>query len=66
MLGQEKFDTCVHRSDEPEVSIITKCCSQKDIVTKSYTCWALSIENVTPQICENCLHYRNKNTTQNG
>lgn len=61
MTGQEKFDSCVHRSDEPEISaIISRCCSSKDVVTKSWTCWALSIDNVTPEICEKCVHYREK------
>jgi hypothetical protein len=59
LTGQEKFDTCAHRSDEPEVSVLIKqCCGGSQEVTKSFLCWALSLDGVTPEVCGLCVHYR--------
>jgi hypothetical protein len=59
MDGQEKMDTCAHRSDAKEVFVGCPCRGQKKTV---YECIARSIPEIHSAICAGCPLYKNKNS----
>jgi hypothetical protein len=63
MTGQEKFDSCKHRSKEKEPidgAGISGCGACSKSATEGYFCWKTGIVDVNPEICENCKHYITK------
>lgn len=60
MADQEKFNSCTYKSAEKHISIETWCCGSKE--TSGYLCSEphLLIDNVTPEICEQCTYYVEK------
>ncbi len=60
MTGQEKWDSCQHRSLNPMNLGSKKCCGGQ--VIKGYVCLERNIDNVTPAKCRNCDIFIEKRT----
>ena len=56
--GIEKFNTCAHRSEDMETSVIENCCSSRTVT--GYTCTLLGIINVQATDCQSCQRYEKR------
>jgi hypothetical protein len=60
--GQYKFDNCKHRSEEIKTTIIRRCaCQGGDYEDSGHECSARKIFKITPDVCEYCYMFENKN-----
>ena len=56
--GQEKFDTCKHRSETEGTQTKKTCC--KTIIIKGFLCQKLNIFPLSPNNCSGCQLYEPK------
>ena len=60
VTGQEKFDTCRHRSKEVEAidgASLSGCGGCSKVPKFGYFCWRMEIDDVNPGVCEVCKSY---------
>jgi hypothetical protein len=58
---ENKFNNCIHRSQEEETITIQRCSCQGGNYTDSgYKCLKRNIFKITPEICEYCCEFERK------
>lgn len=61
LTGEQKFETCLHRSAEKEKAIVSRCaCDGGDYEDEGFKCKARSIFKVDHVICQYCWLYEKK------
>lgn len=63
MTGQQKFDTCSFRSREKHYVNEIWCCGAKK--QEGFLCIRKLIDNVTKEICADCVFYQAKENVEN-
>jgi hypothetical protein len=56
VVSEEKFNTCVYRSLEPEVHHIALCCGERKTVD-GFVCTLLKLCDIKPETCNSCRFY---------
>ena len=59
MTGEEKFNTCEHRSTFPKKVFVG--CPCKKQTRDIYSCQKKNLAEVKPEICQDCTEYSPKN-----
>lgn len=57
-MEDTNFDTCKHRSEHKIVYSQSPCCG--DVYDEGFTCYRLNIKGLTPDICQYCEYYEQK------